>query len=289
LAGADVPEYAGERVHFVSPAEGQEVVAGDSLAVELAVEDGLSLSVLLVTYPGGMMMLDPPYRTKLWIDPTRIGPMEFSALGKTAAGEIASSPSVTVLIGPGAAELVALTAHFDNQVLYGPGCLESLDIYGSYTDGIERELTGFRTRYSVVEGMDLICVTDDGVVVGRASGKAVVLVSHGDRELRIPVTVLDGECGNNPPHANLPREFAGRVGQELCLDAPGVFDHDSCLGESLDPAQYRWTLHFESEVHEGTGAVLCFTPDRPGTGVVSLKVTDQHGASSQTAATVRVE
>ena len=284
-----VPEFAGEAIHFVSPTDGQRVVAGDSLLVQLMVDEGVELSNLLVSFRGGMMILDAPYRQKILIDAEQIGTMEFGALAKTVSGHMVSSPTVFIEVVAGKAELVSISDRSSTSYIYGPGCIESLYIYGTYADGVERDLTDYGTHFSVVEGSDRVCVTEDGVVVARSPGTAVVLAENSGHEVRIPITVMDGDCANNPPKADLQHEYAGKVGEELCFDAAGVRDFDTCLGEPLNPDLFYWRVSLQSDEYEGHGYTFCIVPEQAGFGLVQLEVTDVHGAKSTTVAMVRVE
>jgi len=285
----EAPVYGGQKVAFVLPVDGQQVTAGDSLTIEMRVEEGIELTSMMVVFTGGGLVMEPPYRKRLWIDESRIGAMELTAMAFTTNGEMITAPNISVVIGTGEASLVSLSYRDFSDRLYGPGSIASLTIYGEYSDGVRRDLTDLDTYFSVADGSEFVCVTDEGVVIGKAPGEAVIFVEHGEHEVRIPVKVGDGQTGNNPPHVDLASEYVGVVGEELCFDDAVAYDFDACIGEPLNPDQFNWSVMFESVEHQGSGQTFCFTPHQAGHGVVRLQVVDMHGASSMTMASIMVD
>ena len=285
--GIHLPEYAGRQLRFISPDDGQEVVAGDSLLISLSVPDGVEFETILVASTGMFYPLRKPFRVMTLIDESTIGKMTFKALGKTTTDELMASYDVTIDV-VSAGKLLEIAAWQPPERIYGVGRIESLYIRGRYEGGVERWITDHGTSYAVASGADVVCVTDDGIIVARKTGGAVVRVSHGDFAIELPIIVEDGPRLNNPPLAALPDLVEGRPGQEICLDASAVRDLDECLGEMLDPALMHWKLEFNDRVYEGDGYEFCFTPEDPGDGAVYFDVTDPHGATSQTFAMIEV-
>ena len=284
---AGIAEYAGRHLRFISPIDGQRIVAGDSLSIALSVAEGYEVNLIFVVLPGGMIELTHPFSKKILIDEEVIGEITFSALGKTQSGEMVASNDVSIEILSGD-ELLEIVPRYSHGQIHGVGCTSSLSIAGIYSSGIERDLTEHATFYSVVEGSDVVCVMEDGVVVGRHPGEAVVLVVHEDHELEVSFTVGDGDCSNNRPQAELPPLIECELGIEACLDASLVRDFDSCFGEALDPNLIQWTVVMESGVIQGRGYQFCFLPEKVGDGIVKLEVTDSHGATSMTMSVVVV-
>ena len=283
-----VSEYGGRHIRFAAPYDGQYVVAGDSLVIELVTDGGVDLDSAFVVFPGGMLMLSPPFKGMLKIPDDAIGEMELSALGTTSSGEMVSSIDIKISIGVGETELLEIVSEETDLYLLGPRCYRSLNIIGRYTDGVERNLTEEGAQYSVVEGGDVVCVTGEGVVIGRSSGQAMVSVAFGGHTLEIPVVVEDGDCGNNPPSADLASLIEATVGKRICIDASAVKDFDMCLGEVLPPDDIVWKVEFDDSTYEGRGFEFCFVPENVGDGLVRLEVTDSHGASSWTMSMIEV-
>ena len=284
-----LPDYAGRLLRFASPTEGQSVVAGDSITIALDIEQGDELEFAMIVLPGQTMVLTPPFSSVFGIDASALGPLTFSALGKTSAGGMVTSHDVTIEIVAGDDALLDLVAGQHDGVIGGIGCTQSLWILGRYESGIKRDLPAQHVAYSVIRGPDVVCVTATGIVVGRQLGEAVVRAAYGGRDLDLAFKVVAGTCDNNAPQANLPPLLAGRPGSELCLDASMVWDLDTCLGEELDPGRIHWKVEQGGEVLEGNGFTFCFTPREAELGLVTLEVTDAHGASSWTMAVLEIE
>lgn len=281
------PEYAGRQLRFVSPVDGQEVVAGDSLVISLSVADGCEIELVLVAVAGRICELHDPFTETIRIDEAELGTVVLTAVGRTVTGEIAGSYDVSVEVVTRAG-LVGIFPFSHQGRIHGIGCVSSLVIFGRYADGVERDLTELGTSYSVVAGSDIVCVTADGVVVGRRPGEAVVRVGHGGHELELPFLVGDGDCPNNTPQVGFATTVVCGSGQETCLQASQVRDFDECIGEALDPDRIHWKLESESGITEGRGYEFCFRPEKPGDGLLTLKVTDSHGASAWTMSVVEI-
>lgn len=282
------PDYAGRRLRFVSPTEGQTVVAGDSITIKLDVDQGFELEFATIVLPGRGLVLTPPFSSVIGIDASELGPLTLAALGKTTAGEMVNAHDVTIEIIAGDDALIELVAGQKDGVIGGVGCYHSLWIFGRYESGIERELPAQYVAYSVVRGPEMACVTATGIVVGRQPGVAVIRAAFGGRDVELAFEVMAGPCGNNAPNAELPPLFTGRPGSELCMDASMTWDLDACLGEELDPGLIHWKVEQAGDVLEGDGFTFCFTPKEDGLGLVTLEVTDAHRASSMTMAVLEI-
>jgi hypothetical protein len=245
--------------------------------------------MIMVVFPGGGLMMEPPFRKKLAIPGDKIGKMSFMAIGTTTAKEMISSRGVNIEVEVRGAELKAITAFDETPSLTGPGDVRSMTFYGEYSDGIRRDITNYKTSYFVTEGSNAACVTHDGIIIARAAGTASVLVKHGDVEKIIRVIVGDQPQQNNPPQPVLQELYESAAGKRLCVSALDSRDYDACRGEPLTEESFRWTVDFDSTRVEGTGSEFCFTWDKAGFGMLKLEVTDKHGASSETFAMVVIE
>jgi hypothetical protein len=284
-----LPVFVGLDIRFISPVEGQKVTAGDSVDVILKIDTGHELEMIMVAFSGGGLMMEPPFRQKLAIPRNKIGTMSFMAIGTTAAKEMISSRSVNIEVGVGEAELTAIALFDETPRLTGPGDVRSMIVYGEYSDGVRRDITDYKTLYSIAEGSEAACVTHDGIIVGRTAGTASILVKHGGVEKIIRVNVGDRPQQNNPPQPVLQEMYEGAAGKRLCVSALDSRDHDACRGEPLTEESFQWRVDFDSTSIEGAGSEFCFTPDKAGMGMLMLVVTDKYGASSETFAMVVIE
>ncbi len=283
-----MPDYAGRQLRFTSPVDGQEVAAGDSLVVSLSVADSCDIDLILVVVPGGIFTLYDPFKETIKIGESEIGEISFSALGKTKSGEMVASYDIAIEV-VSREELLEIFPTYHSERIYGVGCTSSLNIYGKYANGIKRDITKQGTSYTVMDGSEIVCVTADGIVVGRKPGMAVVLVAHGHHKLEVPYTVGEEDCHNNTPQAHLPSLIECELGKETCLDASQVRDFDECIGEEIDPNLIHWKVELESGISEGRGYEFCFLPEHVGNGLVWLEVFDSHGASSKTFSMIEVQ
>jgi hypothetical protein len=287
-----VPPFGGRVMRFTSPQDGQVVAAGDTVDVVIETEDGAPLESAFVVFAGGALVLRPPFHGHLPIREEWVGPVELLAAGKTTSGLLVDSRKLTLQVIVRDADVVALMAPPDGMRLAGPGSTRSLSITGKYSDGIERDLTEFQTSYSFVTGSDVACITEGRVIVGRSPGLATVLVRHGSLQETLEITVGDERQPNNLPHAVLEDSYEAAVGDTLCLSAARCWDPDDCLGERLGNEAFQWKLLLDDTVSrsvEGVGFEFCIAAEKPGTGLIYLTVTDAHGGSSETIATVIIE
>jgi hypothetical protein len=284
-----IAEYAGEALRIAQPLGEQEVFAGDSMAVVVEIVGDVEVELVIVVFPGGAAFLDkPPFRTAIQIPIEDVGPMTIGALGKTTDGHMVSAPDVTVDVDV-RARLDRISTHDESLSLDGPGDVCSIRVSGHYNDDVTRDITNYHTSYKVITGGELACVTDRGVIVGRAPGDAVVHVSHGTYDKTVHVTVGGLARQNNAPDATLLKTYQGSAGTELCISARDCSDVDACLGEALSAESFRWTLDFDFAKYEGVGWEFCLVPKEAGYGFLELTVTDRHDASSSTFATVVIK
>ena len=288
-AADSLPPFAGIALRFVTPASGQRVAAGESLDVVIEVDHDVKLETAMVSYFGGGLLLQTPFRGRILIPRDRIGIMTLSALGKTTAGEMVISTSVNLEVEVRDARLLEIVPSEKHPELLGPGDVVLMRIYGEYSDGIKREVTNYQTSFTVVDGVEIACVTDDGAIIGRSPGAASVMVGNGALETLVPVIVGVRKLENNPPLAFLQYLYEGTLGETLCFSASGSRDYDACLGEPLGEESFQWELTSVSGTFEGVGREFCITPERVVRALLVLTVTDRHGATSKTTAIVVID
>ena len=283
------PPFEGYDLRFTSPTDGQTVVAGDSVEIAIEVDGDAQLQMILVTFRGGGLMLQPPFRQKMMMPREWIGPVAFSAMGKTDSGSILASKWITIEAGLGDVNLLDIESSERHLWLSGPGDSRTLTIYGQYSDGIRRDISEYHTSYSLLGEPDVACIAPEAVIVGVGPGSAAVLVSHKGLQDTLLVNVDSERWMNNMPYAALEPIYEGSTGAPLCFSAAECYDFDECLGEHLGEHSFVWRLSFGGALQEGIGREYCITPDRSGIGTLHLTVTDEHGDSSQAVSIVVIE
>lgn len=116
--------------------------------------------------------------------------------------------------------------------------------------------------------------------IGNYTATLVVNDGYLDSE---PDTVIISVEGNSKPVADAGEDRNVNVGQEVCLDGSGSSDPNG------DDITYSWAITSRPVGSDANAAYLddpgkvnpCFTPDVPGTYVVQLIVTDEHGLSGE--------
>lgn len=283
-----LPSYAGELISFLRPTGGQKIVAGDSITIELSVPDSVTIDYLAALCGSAMYELASPYVLRV---PTRndvLGEMTLSAIGKTAGGEMVTSEHVAVELVSGGDELLGLRAPVHSGFIGGVGCAASLYVKGEYSSGAERELPADSLTYTVTEGVEIVHVARDGAIVGLRAGRAKVLVRYQSSDLELEFRVGDHVCSNNEPLVVLPSAIDAMLGEEACLAALDIDDYDTCIGDTIEPANVVWTVEFEHGKYEGNGYEFCFTPEEVGYGIVKLEVSDMRGGTSLDITTIEV-
>lgn len=285
---AGTPDFGG-LVRFAYPADGQIVAPGDSLDFAIEYDGDSPIVFAMVAYPGGALLLENTLRGKLLVLPEWIGPVGLSAIGKTASGSVVGSRNVTINVAVSDTMVFAIELRPPILSLAGPGSVGSVSVVGKYRDGVSRDITDYRTSFETMTGPGIVCVMRDAAVVGRVSGTAEILVTHGGLVDTLRVDVGDASRRNNVPHASLEEMYEARVGDTICFTADGCWDYDACVGEPLVESAYTWTLTHNDVVRHGSGSAFCHRFDESGFGTIMLKVTDAQGDSSMTAGMIVVE
>jgi hypothetical protein len=98
-----------------------------------------------------------------------------------------------------------------------------------------------------------------------------------------PDAVITVPAINEPPVADANGPYAGFVGSPLTFDGTGSYDLDGTI------VSYEWDLDDDGEFDDATGATPAKTWDAPYSGNISLKVTDNDGATDIDNTTLTVE
>lgn len=116
------------------------------------------------------------------------GTITLSGLGKTDTGTFVQSDTLTINISlTNSGKIVSLrAAHImpDNSVILFVGDSEQLDIFGIFSDGIERNITAtsFGTKYTLYPGQplntEIISVDENGRVTAVNTGQRSVVITN---------------------------------------------------------------------------------------------------------------
>ena len=94
---------------------------------------------------------------------------------------------------------------------------------------------------------------------------------------------FDVEGINQPPIADANGPYTGFVGFPITFDGTGSYDPDGTI------ISYEWDLDDDGEFDDATGATLTKIWDVPYSGNISLRVTDDEGATDTDTTTLTVE
>jgi hypothetical protein len=209
-AGAQAKE-----VEIVRPENGERVPSGSVMHVEVKVSDPKVHDVLIVTPFETKEVSGPPFKADIAVPAEAIGIehimviaklQDAALIAKLQDGATMAADDITVNVVPGSAAnrvtLVGLRA-VPTEFYFGtpPGiprrpwdqASQQLTIVGSYSDGIERDLT-LRDTGTTYISMDanVATVDDDGVIRPHGSGSTVVVAKNGNQLVNVRITV-EGE------------------------------------------------------------------------------------------------
>jgi len=202
-------------VTITSPASGTVVAPGQSVNVTLVANSGVTLSSVLLVGPS-VAQVDsaPPFEIMFQVPFEAVGDYVISAAGTDGAGQYYSSNQVTLVVQPSAA-LVSLSIAPDSPVLFGAGDTLQLAVVGSYSDGVDRDVTDLGTIFdsanpgiATVSGTGLVTAVTTGAVLVTAEKDSLSTVAQvfvSPTTLQVPALIFsDGfETGNLNPWASV--------------------------------------------------------------------------------------
>lgn len=115
------------------------------------------------------------------------GAVKLGALGKTSDDSLAPPPLAEITINvslANAGKIISMHALEDRISLSGVGETAQLRIYGTYTDGVEREITStsFGTTYTLYPGQpfntEIIRVDDAGKITSVNAGQRSIVITN---------------------------------------------------------------------------------------------------------------
>jgi len=273
-----IPDWAGQQIAIdTSSGSGSP---GQDISVSATALNGTELSDVIVYYPGGALILESPtFIGTVTIPMDRYGTIPLHALGITSDGTIVESNDAWINVRQTESP-VSLSAEPEALVFSGPGEIRRLTVSALFPDGIFRDLTPVASSldFSGYNSMVIREDEDRSTVQAVRTGSTTLTVEFAGLTLDVPVTVLDGERINNPPHARAGDEYSFCGGEEFCLDGSESFDDDDRWGDVLT---YRWDLKGDGIFDDAFGESPCVVIDDGSRDYIAvLEVTDSEGATS---------
>ncbi|HVT17502.1 MAG TPA: CARDB domain-containing protein [Thermoanaerobaculia bacterium] len=185
-------------LQIVSPSPGTTVASGESVHVVVMPQVGLAVDSVLLAGPG-LAQLQPsaPFVFDVTIPPELAGTINLTALAVDAGGVLVSSLPLPLLVRP-AATLQSLQLLPPELSLAGTGASVRPQVYGQFSDGYSRRLTGPGLGTEFLTSTPAIATaTSDGVITGVSPGATTLKVRMGAVEATGTVTVESG-CVHDP-------------------------------------------------------------------------------------------
>ena len=265
-------------VRVTSPASGTEVLAGATVTVEIAAENGfVPASVLAVIRDSTALAGASPLVAHIQVPPEALGRVSLFVIGTDANDESVVSEAVTLNVRTDAT-LQTVKIVTQDPVLFGTGRQRALDVLGEYNDDVTRDITAAAvgTEYHS-SNVSIATVSADGVVTSVSPGIATITARNGTVQDSISVTVL----ANRSPVAR-----AGGDVSRACVfpgaTTPVQLDGSASFDPEGDPLTYSW---FEGGVLIASGPTPVVDLG-PGDHAIELVVSD--GSSSSPPDTVEV-
>lgn len=198
-------ESSGE-IKILAPKNGEIFKPGDTVKVEMSVSND-SAMILLATSTGKSELLhQSPYTFEFVIPNEYIGKLSITAGARDDVGFIGSA---NVIINVSSTvKLVALKTEADSFDM-GIGTQQPIYVYGSYDDGIERQISSSNEGTSFTSSdpkiVEVVEVIPAGMLKAKSIGKTVVTIENSGikKEIKINTTknssniVLDTPLGEN--------------------------------------------------------------------------------------------
>lgn len=185
------PLYTGPGgLDIISPAPGFEIMAGDTIEVEVAVSGDFVLIDGVVHSTADAMPFDGGTIVLLHVPTSATGTMTIGALGFGDTGEVALAETVQGrIIIP--ADLVGVEIAQRSVILTEYATTQRVRLMGQYSDGIERELAIDDDVSWMIDDTTISAVSPDGVVTGLQTGttQLTVMVDTGSGVLEDSVAV----------------------------------------------------------------------------------------------------
>lgn len=180
-------------VEISKPVDGAVFEPGDSITVLVEpVPPFQAQSALLMSEFKVQEDTDPPFEFVLEIPADYIGRSNVSALGKNSAGDFAEAGTIEIIV-ESPAELTGIAISYRDIFLNGLNDRRQIRVYGQYSDGNERDITGSADVSFVSSDSSIVTVSHSGMVVPKGSGAVTIFARIGNFEDSISAEVLNVE------------------------------------------------------------------------------------------------
>ena len=186
---------------IASPSAGARVDAGSSITVRVDPQSVGPLAEVLFIAAGadgrlfgnGMSPL-PPYTWTFSLPKDYSGPVVIHAAGHVLGQATGTPPEATVTITAALPARVLLTEVIVREDLYllvmRPGMTDRLYIYGTYSDGIKRDISGSAKGTTYSSNSETVATVDaDGTITARGVGKALITIKNQEKQVQSTVMV----------------------------------------------------------------------------------------------------
>lgn len=185
---------------ILSPLGGTPVTPGETMNVSVALEPGFGnvTDLFIVTPYSTELVLAPtfPFATTISVPTSAAGSLPLVVFGFSDTGEFLISGVVELGATP-EAELVSIHLLDRNPFLIGTGATTSVEVLGTYDDGIERDITSSLagTEY-LTSDPTVFTVSPSGQVTATGVGKATLIARNGGLQDSVTVEVVAGLTGS---------------------------------------------------------------------------------------------
>lgn len=215
-------------LNVVNPAPGAVIAPGSTVDVEAeGFGEFVPVRVFLTMVLGSGLgdetieVTSPPFSAQFTVPASHVGPVRFSALGFDAE-DLGALAETTIAEAQSALSVTSLRIAQEEIDLFAYAPSARATVLATFSDGIERVVTGSAGLGFVSSAPTIAEVAADGVVTGLRVGSAVLTASYGGRQAQVDVNVLS---------VKLDADANGSVG---LIDAAAL---SSCLtGPQPNPA-----------------------------------------------------
>ncbi len=270
-----VPEYGGVRV-WLDPAAGSGR-PGQEVSISVEPIGDAQIATAYLAFPGGVRVLHgPTFSGSVLMPEDRLGSLPVEGVALLADGTLVDAQPISINLDLSGVTLTAISVEPATLLLGAPGLLQRITVLGHYGDGFTRDMSAANGSMAFNYNHFVLAFDpDESVVQALAPGTTTMMISFQGHQCSLPVTVLDGQPSNSPPHARAGGRLSYCAGRELCLDGSDSFDYDTALGDQMS---FAWDIDGDGAFDDAFGPTPCIELAE-GTDdlLVCLQVTDQAG------------
>jgi Big-like domain-containing protein/alpha/beta hydrolase family protein len=179
-------------VQINSPNNGQEFQPGDRVSVTVEASDTNAM-VLITTSTGESKLIErSPYRLNFRIPEDVVGQVSILVGATDDIGFIGSDEVIINVAST--SDLTNIKVYPDNNQLFlKEGTSFPLTVYGSYDDGVDRNITSLSTTQYTSSDPSIVTVSETGIVNVVSAGEVIITVSNNQisKQLNVIATSLE--------------------------------------------------------------------------------------------------